>query len=203
MNKNLNSIIFGGLIVLFVLAQAFFAWGNLQGNPEGWSPAQAIGITALNFLILSIPLGLLFGAIALLLAAWQQRRDEGHVHPRLARWLYWAPRVAGILLIIFISLFSLDVFDGNATLGEMLFGFVLHMLPSIGLILILMLAWKREWIGFWVFLAAAIFFLLFVVRGGMYAFGNLLLFVLPLLLIALLFRANWVWREDIHPTLTT
>jgi uncharacterized membrane protein YidH (DUF202 family) len=72
--------------------------------------------------------------------------------------------------------------------------FLLHNLPSITMLVVLLLAWKRPVVGFVAFLVIAAGFLLFFVRD-FYALTNLLLFVLPLLLIAFLFYADWRWQS--------
>ncbi len=193
--RTFNLVLYIGLGLLFILAQVYFALGNLPGYT---TVNETILNTLVNFLLLSIPLGLLCGSIVLLVSAWQQRQAEGQIRPRLVKWLYWAPRVAGILIILFVSLFALDVFEEGLSIWEMLGGFLMHMLPSIGMIIFLVFAWRREWLGFWFFLAAAVFFLVISSTGGQYLFGNILIFVAPLLLIALLFGANWKWRDELH-----
>lgn len=77
--------------------------------------------------------------------------------------LYWAPRVAAIVFIGFISLFSLDVFSGEGSLIEMLGGFVIHLIPSIITLFSLTIAWSHDLVGGILFLTlAAIFSILFL-----------------------------------------
>ena len=57
-------------------------------------------------------------------------------------WL-WIPRIFIMLIIIFLSLFGLDVFEGNASFGDKMLGFLIHSMPSIILLLILILTWMR------------------------------------------------------------
>jgi hypothetical protein len=146
----------------------------------------------LNALIVSIPLVLIFGSIYVLTVAWREHARLGQVDPRLARIIHWAPRVAAILIILFVSLFSLDVFEMEAAPLELLVGFLMHNLPSIVMLVLLIFAWKRPVVGFVAFLVAAALFAIFFVRS-IYALPNLLLFVLPILLIACLFYADWKW----------
>ena len=61
--------------------------------------------------------------------------------------LHWLPRILCILAILFISLFALDAFDPKLTLWEQITGFIIHLIPSFLLMLILLLAWKKELIG--------------------------------------------------------
>jgi hypothetical protein len=66
------------------------------------------------------------------------------------------------------------------------------------LAIVVALAWKWEWIGFVALLAAAIFFLRFLIRNPFQGLSTLLLFVGPVVVVALLFWANWRWRDALH-----
>ena len=178
---------------LFVLSLSWFLYGNYRvGDSALW---QMI----VSGILLSIPLALLYASIGVLVVAARQKSTQGQVDRRLAKLLYWSPRLAGVAIIFFISLFALDVFGPGYSLGEMLLGFLMHMLPSIGLIIMLALAWRWEWVGFAAFLVAALFFMRFLLRNPVQEFGNFLLISGPLLVIALLFGANWLWRKELHP----
>ena len=66
--------------------------------------------------------------------------------------LYWSPRILAILATLSISMFALDAFEPGLTLWQQLAAFFMHMIPSFVLLLILLLAWKREMLGgilFW------------------------------------------------------
>jgi hypothetical protein len=56
------------------------------------------------------------------------------------------PRLLSICAIAFVSLFALDSFE-HGTLGEQILAFLLHMIPSLVLMIILAIAWKWELIG--------------------------------------------------------
>jgi hypothetical protein len=179
------------LLTLFVLSLAvmnYAIWLVEPGSRQWW-------MLLLNFLILSIPLVLLYGSIYVLLAGWQERSTQGKVSARLAKIIHWAPRVAALLIIFFVGLFSLDVFGTGAAPLEVLVGFLMHNIPSIVMLVLLLFAWQRPLIGFLAFLFAGAAFAVFFVRD-IYALPNLLLFVLPILLVAALFYADWQW---LHP----
>jgi hypothetical protein len=133
-----------------------------------------------------------------LVVAWREHSQIGQVSPRLAKIIHWAPRIAAILIVFFISLFSLDVFEMQASPLELLGGFLIHNIPSIAMLVLLIVAWKRPVVGFVAFLVAAALFTLFFVRD-LYALPNLLLFVFPILLIAGLFYADWKWLKPQVP----
>jgi hypothetical protein len=98
------------------------------------------------------------------------------------RILYFLPRMLGILAILFISLFSLDVFEAGLPLINMLVGFSIHMIPSFILTVILIIAWKHERIGGLLFIGVSLIpFILFsnpfwvnlVLGGPFFAVGVL------------------------------
>jgi hypothetical protein len=185
-NRNLLII----LVVLYLLTIAVFVYLEWAAGPQmirWW-------MVLLNILILSIPLVLLYGSIYVLVVGWHEHSTLGQVSPRLAKFIHWAPRIAAMMIIFFMSLFSLDVFGEGASALEVLGAFLMHNIPSFVMILFLAFAWKRPVVGFVVFLIAAIAFAFFFVRS-FYALSNLLLFVFPILLIALLFYADWKWLK--------
>lgn len=178
------------LAVLFVLTLAALNYANWAAEPglmQWW-------MLLLNILILSIPLLLLYGSIYVLLMGWHERSTLGKVGPRLAKIIHWAPRAAALLIIFFVALFSLDVFGTGASPLEVLVGFLMHNLPSIVMLVLLIIAWKRPVVGFIAFLLVGAAFAVLFVRD-VYSLPNLVLFVLPLLLIASLFYADWQWLK--------
>ncbi len=72
--------------------------------------------------------------------------------------LHWLPRILGILAIAFISIFALDAFDPKLTLWQQLVAFAIHLVPSFILLVILIIAWKKEFIGGLIFLVIALLF---------------------------------------------
>ena len=184
-----NQLLLTLLIVLYVVSLGAFSYVNWMADSE-----HVLWIYAINALILSIPLVLFYGSIYVLINAWREHDLSGQISPQLAKVIYWAPRLAAILITFFVTLFSLDVFEMEASLLELLGAFVIHSLPSIILILFLVVAWRRPVVGFIGFLLAGLFFLRFVIFGqGLLHF---LLFSGPLLLISALFFADWRWQRS-------
>ena len=111
--------------------------------------------------------------------------------------LYWAPRVAGIVLILFISLFSFDVFEGPAPWWEKMLAFLIHLAPSIVLAIGLAIAWRREWFGAVLCVGFGLWYvLMFGTRQHWSA--SLLLGGLPAA-VGLLWWLAWARRGQIHP----
>ena len=75
-----------------------------------------------------------------------------------ARFLLWVPRVLGILVSIFLSLFALDAFSEGKPFLQAVSDFVIHLAPAALLLAIVAASWRREWIGGVAFVALAIFY---------------------------------------------
>jgi hypothetical protein len=191
-----NSTLLILMVVLYVISLAGFSYANWMSEPE-----HSLWMSAVNALILSIPLVLFYGSAYILISAWHERRRSGEISSRLTKLIHWAPRIAAILIILFVSLFSLDVFEMEATPLELLGAFLIHNLPSITLILVLVFAWRRPVVGFVAFLLAGLVFLRFVIFD--LSLGYFFLFSGPLLLISGLFYADWRRHKPSQPPFST
>jgi len=99
--------------------------------------------------------------------------------------LYWIPRILAILSILFMTIFSLDAFDGNESFGMKMLGFLMHNIPVLIILVILLIAWRWE-------LAGGILFILAFVAGTIvfHSFiGNpaSLIVITPFLITGILF----------------
>jgi hypothetical protein len=120
---------------------------------------------------------------------------EDMMNKTLKQVLFWTPRVAGILFVLFLSLFALDIFDMQLGFWGTVVGLFMHLIPSILLAIAIVVAWKREWVGAMLFVGWAAWYVMFM-RGfdwSKYA----IIAGLPVL-IGLLFLAGWVWRKQIR-----
>lgn len=79
------------------------------------------------------------------------------IHMKNTRIIYWLPRILSIAFILFLSLFALDIF-GEYRGWEAVLGFLIHLLPSLILLGVVLVAWKHDLVGTVVFLAAAVFY---------------------------------------------
>ena len=105
--------------------------------------------------------------------------------------LYWIPRLLAIISILFMTMFSFDVFGGNEPFGAQILGFLIHNIPVLILIAILIFAWMREVIGGVLFILASIigtwFYHSFTGNPGS------LIVIAPFLLIGILFILHAVF----------
>jgi hypothetical protein len=107
--------------------------------------------------------------------------------------LFWGPRVAGILLAAFLSLFALDAFDGRPIL-EALPDFAIHLIPSFLVLAVVAIAWKFEWVGAVAFLGLAVAYAV-MVRGRVDWIAAI---SGPLVIVALLFLLSWRHHGGLH-----
>lgn len=109
------------------------------------------------------------------------------------KFLYWAPRILCILFGVFLSLFSLDVFEAGRGAGETLLALMIHLVPVFLVALILVVSWRREWVGALLFAALAVFYL--VATGGREHWGAYASISGTLVVVSVLFALNWVRRK--------
>ncbi|MGQ9917117.1 MAG: DUF7670 domain-containing protein [Bryobacteraceae bacterium] len=62
-------------------------------------------------------------------------------------WIVWAPRVLAILFACFLSVFALDAFSEGRPWSETLPALIVHLVPTWLVLLVLVFAWRRPWIG--------------------------------------------------------
>lgn len=109
--------------------------------------------------------------------------------------LYWTPRVAGILFVLFLSLFALDVFEMDLGFWGTIVGLFMHLIPSILLAIAIALAWRWEWIGALIFAGWAIFYIASA-RGFPWSVYAIIAGI-PLV-IGVLFLVDWIYRKQIR-----
>ena len=93
--------------------------------------------------------------------------------------VHWLPRIAGILMALFLALFALD------SLREPLPQLVMHLLPALLVVAIVAVAWKHPMVGAAAFAVCAIGYGIMTRRVDWFlAIG------LPLLVISILYAVN-------------
>ncbi len=116
---------------------------------------------------------------------------------KISKWLYWTPRALGIIFVIFLSLFSLDVFETASGFWEIFFALFLHNIPAIILLIFLIISWKHELVGAVVFSLAGIIYLIWIIITSLtnsfewFYFVWVLQITGPAFIVAVLFYLNW------------
>lgn len=117
--------------------------------------------------------------------------------PKTEKFLYRLPRILNILFLLFLAMFSLDIFDGNYGFWGTVLGLFMHNIPVLILTGVLILSWRRPLISAILFPLIGLSYITLVFiscRCGMA--------VNPLPLIAIILGVlYWVsWkREKLHP----
>jgi len=105
---------------------------------------------------------------------------------------FWAPRILTILVALFLSVFAFDVFEGKKAFLEILAALVLHLIPTFLVVVLLVLAWRRELIGVVAFAGLAIAYVGFF--WGRFPWVAYAAISGPLLLVSVLFLLSWRQR---------
>jgi len=106
-----------------------------------------------------------------------------------SRFLLWSPRILGILVCSFVSLFALDAFGGGKPAAQALPDFANHVAPVLVLLAIVAVSWRYEWVGGIVFTGLAIAYAFFA-RDHL---SWIVTIAAPLLIVGVLFL--WSWRH--------
>jgi len=128
----------------------------------------------------------------------------------LKRLFFWSPRILCILFAVFLSLFALDVFNGRYGFWRTLLALLIHLIPVYALILVLVVAWRWEWVGAAFFPALGFLYIWWAWRRWHwpYNFWNCVTIAGPLFVLGALFLVNWLYRaqlrgkayeRDLHP----
>jgi len=109
---------------------------------------------------------------------------------------FWAPRALGILFILFVSLFAMDVFEEGLGFWGTILALLVHLLPSISMTIALIIGWRWEWVGALGFFGFAIWYVAFAMNRGRFELVAYALMVGIPLVIGILFLVGWVKRKN-------
>lgn len=110
--------------------------------------------------------------------------------------LFWTPRVLTIAFILFLGLFALDVFGEGYGFFETVIALFMHLIPNFVLLAVLIIAWKREWVGAVLFMGLGLFYL--ASTWGRFHWSAYAGISGPLFLMGILFLLNWVFRKELR-----
>jgi hypothetical protein len=96
---------------------------------------------------------------------------------------FWTPRILGIIFVLFLIMFSLDVFQPGLNAWQITVGLFMHNIPALLLLIVLLISWRYEMVGGIIFILAGLFCILMLSRS-IIIFG-------PAFLIGILFTINW------------
>lgn len=114
------------------------------------------------------------------------------------RLLYWSPRILSIGFAIFLSLFALDVFDEFHGFWRVAAALAVHLIPALIIVVVLIAAWRWEWIGAVLYLLGAVYYAINMLHRNINNWPAVLGISLPLLLLAALFLTSWIERSKLR-----
>jgi hypothetical protein len=122
------------------------------------------------------------------------------------RFIFWAPRIVAIIFILFLALFSLDVFGNGYGFWQTVGAFLMHNIPSFILTAILIIAWRYEIVGavaFW--LAGLVYIGSMVFRPDFQWYQISWSFIIagPAIFIGILFWIGWRRKKIAKTTMLT
>ncbi len=118
---------------------------------------------------------------------------------RVSRFFYWSPRILSILFLLYLAVFSLDVFDENLGFWGTVLGLFMHNLPSLILLIVLIISWKYELVGGIAFILAGLLYIIMTINRVVWyiALSWSLTIAGPAFLIGILFFLNWYEKRNI------
>jgi hypothetical protein len=78
------------------------------------------------------------------------------------KFVYWTPRVLSIIFVLFLMLFSLDVFGTGLNFWQTALALFIHNIPTLILLIVVLIAWKYEIVGGVGFILAGILYIVFI-----------------------------------------
>ena len=117
------------------------------------------------------------------------------------KFIFWTPRILTIIFILFLAMFSLDIFEGNYGFWGTLLGLFMHNIPSLVLVAILIISWKHELVGAIIFgslgvvaIIGTIIMMLNIPEGSVF---NPILIITGIvtLLVGILFFIGWKQKK--------
>lgn len=121
---------------------------------------------------------------------------------KINRFVYWAPRILSIIFMLFLAMFSLDVFDMKLGFWETALGLFMHNIPVFVLLIVLLISWKHEIVGGIVFILAGTLYVVIMLMNmlrnsfGWYMVSWNLIVAGPAFLIGILFIINWLKKQN-------
>ena len=122
------------------------------------------------------------------------------MNKNINKFVYWIPRILSIILILFLTIFSWDVFDGNLSFGQTVLALLIHNIPAMLLAVIVWISWKYEIVGGIAFILAGIAHIISsIIRENVNPWYMTLAISLiidgPAFLIGILFLVGWFKKK--------
>jgi hypothetical protein len=117
---------------------------------------------------------------------------------QVSKFVYWTPRILSILFLLFLAMFSLDVFSPGMSFWQIVVGLFMHNIPVFVLLIILIISWKHEIVGGVTFILAGLAYIAWVFASGWEWFkisSSIVTIAGPAFLIGILFIIGWLKKR--------
>jgi hypothetical protein len=108
----------------------------------------------------------------------------------------WVARLLTIAFAIFISVFAMDVFNEGYGFWKTMLGLFMHLLPTLIILIVLLVAWRNAIIGGLIYILLGITYIVFT--WGKSDWTAYALIPAPMILIGVLFFIGWYQKKHRH-----
>jgi len=118
---------------------------------------------------------------------------------KINKFIYWTPRILGIIFILFLMMFSLDIFEPGLTVWQIIISLFMHNIPSLILLIFLIISWKYEIVGGIVFILAGLLYNVLLAMNPNFEWYMLIWSLIisgPAFLVGILFLINWFKKKN-------
>ncbi len=106
--------------------------------------------------------------------------------------IYWLPRILSIGFVLFLSVFSLDIFSEYRSWNAVI-PLLIHLIPTFVLLAVFAISWKRDLVGAGFFLGFAILYIFSIGFDRPWSWYAGISG--PMAITGLLFLWNWFWNK--------
>ena len=115
------------------------------------------------------------------------------------KFVYWTPRILAIVFVLFLMMFSLDVFEPGLSAEQIALGLLMHNIPAFLLLIILIISWKREIVGGIAFIIAGLLYILLLAMNPEFEWYMLSWSIMisgPAFFVGILFLIGWFKKRN-------
>lgn len=118
---------------------------------------------------------------------------------KTGKFIYWTPRILSILFILFLMVFSLDVFEGNYGFWGTILGLFMHNIPAFILLVVVIISWKHELVGAIAFILTGIVYIAWLLTNHIQGYipSWSLIIAGPAFFIGILFLIGWFNNKNL------
>ena len=120
---------------------------------------------------------------------------------KVNKFIYWTPRILSILFLLFLAMFSLDIFDANYGFWGTILGLFMHNIPVFVLLIVLVIAWRYEIVGGIAYILAGFLYIGIMLRNALtnpfegYMISYSFIIAGPAFFIGILFLIGWFQKK--------